>query len=297
MIEECSVSGGGSVSGLELPQHSVLQSTAVRPRLAVNEITTYRWSLIEDVIGLQEAGIDAVGLWRPKLTEFGEERATELIRDSGLAVSSVSWAGGFTGACGQSFNESIEDALEAIRLSYRVGADCLILVSGSRAGHTTNHARRLFTDAVKRLADEAARYDLRLGIEPMHRSFAHNWTFLTTLDQTLDVLNACRRPNVGMVFDTRHLRDEPHLLQRIPEIAEHVVGVQLNDWLDNVFSENDGGLPGDGVLPLSEMMDAFLSCGYRGFFEVEAWSEDLWRSDYAELLASCRSRFELLCES
>ena len=36
-------------------------------RIAVNEMTTYRWSFEEDVYHYAQAGIDAIGVWRQKL--------------------------------------------------------------------------------------------------------------------------------------------------------------------------------------------------------------------------------------
>ena len=294
MIEDCSMSGGRFASGLAAPfsAPSTLTAPLCRPRLAVNQVTTFHWSLLQDVIGFQEAGVEAIGLWRWKLIDFGEERAVDLILESGLAVSSLSWAGGFTGMCGWSFEESLEDAREALHLARQVGAECLILVSGPRAGHTRNHARRLLVEALQRLADDAVRLGVKLGVEPMRRRFARNWTFLHTLDDTLQVVDDCHAPGVvGMVVDTSHLRAEPRLLERIPEVAERVVGVQLNDRRNKSASETDGCLPGDGAIPVREIMHGFLKCGYRGFFEVEAWSDELWRSNYVETLETCRSKF------
>jgi sugar phosphate isomerase/epimerase len=285
------MSGGRFASGLAAPCPATLHVPLSRPRLAVNQVTTFRWSLLQDVIGYQETGVEAIGLWRSKLIDFGEERAVELILDSGLAVSSLSWAGGFTGMCGWSFEESLDDARDALRLARDVGAECLILVSGPRAGHTRNHARRLFVEALQHLAEDAVRLGVKLGVEPMRRRFARNWTFLHTIDDTLCVLDECEAPGVGMIVDTSHLRAEPRLLERIPEIADRVVGVQLNDWRDESTSENDGCLPGDGATPAAEMLRGFLKCGYRGFFEIEAWSDELWRSNYVETLQVCRSKF------
>ena len=54
-------------------------------RLAVNQITTNRWSLEEDLQSYREEGFEAAGLWRPKFARFeDEERAIELVRESGL---------------------------------------------------------------------------------------------------------------------------------------------------------------------------------------------------------------------
>ena len=86
-------------------------------RISMNELTTYRWSFEEDVAQYARAGIEALAVWRHKLSDFGDERGIELIAESGLKVSSVLWAGGFTGSDGRSHKESVEDAHEAIRLA------------------------------------------------------------------------------------------------------------------------------------------------------------------------------------
>ena len=125
-------------------------------RLSMNEITTFSWTFDEDVHEYQEAGYEGIGVWRPKLTDFGEERGIELLAESGLHVSNLLWAGGFTGSEGRSFRDSVEDAIEAIHLAAAMNADCLVVYSGPRAGHTCNHARRLTRRALKELVAVAA---------------------------------------------------------------------------------------------------------------------------------------------
>ncbi|MCG8587256.1 MAG: sugar phosphate isomerase/epimerase, partial [Pirellulales bacterium] len=120
-------------------------------RLSINELTTYRWSFEEDVLHSAAAGYEAIGVWRPKLADFGEDKGCELLRESGLAVSNLLWAGGFTGSDGRSFADSVDDATEAVRLAADMQAGCLILYSGSAAQHTARHARRLFVTALEEL--------------------------------------------------------------------------------------------------------------------------------------------------
>lgn len=260
-------------------------------KLSVNQMTTYRWSLLDDVVGYREAGIDAIGLWRPKLIDFGEERSLELMRDSGLAVSSLSWAGGFTGSNGCTFREAVDDAREALRLAGLLNAGNLIVVSGARAGHTCNHARRLLTEAMKELADFAAEQNVALALEPMHSMFAGEWTFLNSLEETLEILDRCDHPFVKMAFDVYHLWQEHDLIERIPQIVSRTAVVQLSDWRDPPASDNDRHIPGAGVIPLAEIIAPFIAAGYEGFFDVEIWSERLWTSNYAELLDQCREQF------
>ena len=261
----------------------------------MSEMTTYRWTFEEDVSEYCLAGIEAIGIWLDKLNEYGEERGIELIRDSGLSVSSVSWAGGFTGSNGHSFREAIDDARDAIRVAGALNADCLVIVSGSRAGHTANHARRLLTDALDMLGDLAAEEGVVLAVQPIHPLFAHEWTFLTTIDETIDVIDRCDHEFVQMAFNVYHLWQEPRLLEQIPEIVGLVSLVQLSDWRDPPRSENDRCLPGEGCIPLADIISAFAASQYNGFYELDVWSEELWNSDYRKVLQACLSRFQSLC--
>ncbi|HTQ40092.1 MAG TPA: TIM barrel protein, partial [Pirellulales bacterium] len=136
------------------------------PRLSINEMTTYRWSFEEDVRHYCAAGIPAIGVWRRKLSDFGEQRGIELLNQSGLAVSNVLWAGGFTGSEGHTYRESVDDAVEAINLAAAMHANCLVIYSGARAGHTHNHARRLVTAALKELVPVAEEFGVVLALEP-----------------------------------------------------------------------------------------------------------------------------------
>ena len=67
-------------------------------RLAVNELTTFRWSFEEDVRAYAAAGITAIGVWRQKLADVGDVKGAGLLAAAGLAASSLQWAGGFTGS-------------------------------------------------------------------------------------------------------------------------------------------------------------------------------------------------------
>ena len=119
--------------------------------LSMNETTTFRWSFEEDVAHYAAAGIPAIGVWRQKLSDCGQARGLELLRSSGLKVSHLLWAGGFTGSDGRSYRESVEDAAEALRTAAALRTGCLVVYSGARAGHTFNHARRLIHGALKEL--------------------------------------------------------------------------------------------------------------------------------------------------
>jgi len=262
-------------------------------KLAVSEMTTYRWSFEEDVQNYVKLGIGGIGVWRQKLSDFGEEKAAELLDESGLHVSSLLWAGGFTGSDGRSYRDSVHDARDAIRLAGRLHADCVLVYSGARAGHTHNHARRLFRSAIAELLPFAGEFGVRLAIEPMHAGCAAEWTFLTSLEPTLELLDELCDPALTLAFDTYHLAQDAGVVELLPDIVSRIGIVHLGDSREPPQGEQNRCRLGDGNLPLPAIVSLLQRAGYDGYFEVELMGEEIEASDYVDLLSHSKQAVEL----
>jgi sugar phosphate isomerase/epimerase len=258
----------------------------------MNEMTTYRWSFEEDVRHYVAAGYRAMWVWRQKLSDFGEEKGVELLADAQLGVSSLLWAGGFTGSEGRSFKESVQDASEAIRLAGHMKAACLVVYTGGRGGHTRNHARRLIRSALSELSAIAAEAGVTLALEPMHPGCAAEWTFLTNVADTLEVLDALGSPHVKLVLDTYHLCQGNDNLDPLAQLVPHVALVQMGDAKQPPSGEQNRCRLGEGTVPLGEIVRCLTQAGYDGYYEVELLGEELEADDYASLLSHSRQMFD-----
>ncbi len=256
--------------------------------ISMNELTTYRWSFEEDVQQYAKAGFDALAVWRHKLSDFGEEKGGELIADCGLRVSSLLWAGGFTGSDGRSFKESVEDAHDAIRLAASLKAPCLIVHSGPRAGHTHNHARRLLTNALKDLLPHADQAGIALALEPMHQQIAHEWTFLTSIDETLALIQSVDHPRLKIAFDSYYFGLDEHAVLGLASLVPHLAIVQLGDARCVPEGEQDRCPLGAGIIPLSKVVMSLAEAGYDGFYEIKLMGQEIETADYVELLRTSR---------
>jgi sugar phosphate isomerase/epimerase len=263
-------------------------------RLSMNEMTTYRWSFEEDVARYAAAGIPAIGVWRQKLSDFGEYKGIELLGESRLRVSNLLWAGGFTGSDGRSLKESIDDAAEAVRLAAEMHAACLVVYSGARAGHTHAHARRLVRDALEQVLPLAEELRVDLAIEPMHPECAGEWTFLTCLDDCLALLNAVNHPRLKLVFDTYHLGWDEKVLARLQELTPRIAVVHLGDGKSPHDREQNRSRLGEGHIGLKQIVGLLEASGYRGYYDVELIGPDIEVSDYHELLVQSKQAFEQL---
>ncbi len=265
-------------------------------RLSMNEMTTYRWSFEEDVQHYRAAGITAIGVWRRKLSDFGEERGIELLKTSGLAVSNLLWAGGFTGSEGHTHRESIDDALEAVQLAAEMKAGCLVVYSGPRAGHTHNHARRLLVGALTEAAALAAEHSVALALEPMHPACSEECTFLNSLDDALRILDLVASPHLKLSFDTYHLADQPNMIEQAQQLAaeDRIAIVHLADGNPPDEDQRRTRL-GHGRVPLKDVIAALKSGGYAGDYDIELFGDDVSPDDYESLLRESQEFFTKLC--
>ena len=57
--------------------------------ISMNETTTFRWPFEEDVFAYTDAGIKAMGVWRQKLSDFGEAKGIELLEETGYVADAM----------------------------------------------------------------------------------------------------------------------------------------------------------------------------------------------------------------
>lgn len=264
-------------------------------RFAVSQLTTLRWTLGDALAGFRRVGIPAIGLNFDRMKRLGLERSIDLVQQSGLLVSTCGWIGGFTGGLGRGWEEVLREGRLLIWAAARIGAQAATIVTGPRNMHIRSHARRIVLAALEELAPVAEGYGVQLALQPMHPVCGPEWTFLNTLDDALSLLDELAHPWVGLAYSPFHLWDEPDLLARLPAIAGRIACVHLSDRRGIPRDGNDRVLPGDGEIPLTEHIAALESAGYRGLYELDPWSRDLWNRPPLGLIAACRRRFERLC--
>ncbi|MEM6329998.1 MAG: sugar phosphate isomerase/epimerase family protein [Planctomycetota bacterium] len=261
------------------------------PRLSMNELTTFRWSFDEDLLHYQRAGYDAIGVWRRKLTDFGEERAVELLTESGLAVSNLLWAGGFTGNDGRTQAESLADARAAIRTAAVIDAGCLVLYTGGRNNHTQRHADRLVRHALDTLLAEADAAGVTLAIEPMHAACGGEWSVLSSLEETCTLLADYAHPRLKMVYDTYHFPACDGVAAMLGELAPLIAVVHLGDTATPHSIDQERCPLGEGGTPVREAIAGLIAAGYEGDFDVELMGSATEGVAYPELLSRSRCLF------
>jgi len=256
--------------------------------IAISQLMTPRWDLSGEVDRLAAHGFAAISVWRPKISDAGPSAAAALIAAAGLRVSSLQWAGGFTGGDGRSFDESIDDALEAIEMAEALAAPVLVVHSGCRGGHTRSHARRLLAEALELLAAPARRAGVTLAVKPMHPTAADGCSFVSRLGEAVDLVEGFDDPAVRLAVDLWHWADDPEFTRLVPRLAERTAAVQVADRVGLAADREDRLPAGHGRLPLADMVVALAAHGYRGELEFDPVGETVEILGYDGVLAETR---------
>jgi sugar phosphate isomerase/epimerase len=266
-------------------------------RFSINQMTVKQLSMPELVESCLALGIPGVGLWREPVQSYGLDATAKLVRDAGLAVTTLCRGGFFTAIDPRERARALDDNRAAVDEAATLGTDTLVLVSGGLpAGSKDLHgARERIVDALGELGPYAAERGVRLAIEPLHPMYAADRCVVSTLAQALDLAERFPADQVGVTVDTYHIWWDDTAPAQIARAgaAGRIHTFQLADWTTPLPEGvlNGRGQIGDGSIDMREWRSYVEAAGYSGPIEVELFNDELWARDGREVLAETAARF------
>ncbi len=272
-------------------------STADLSRFSINQMTVKQLSMPELVDACVELGVPGVGLWREPVQSYGVEATAKLVRDAGLAVTTLCRGGFLTATDPDERAKALDDNRRAVDEAATLGTEVLVLVSGGLpAGSKDLHgARERIADALAELGPYAERHGVKLAIEPLHPMFASDRCVVSTLTQALDLAERFPAHQVGVTVDTYHIWWDDTAPAQIARAGAggRIHTFQLADWTTPLPEGvlNGRGQIGDGSIDMREWKGHVEAAGYTGPIEVELFNDTLWARDGREVLAETAARF------
>ncbi|MFF4087378.1 sugar phosphate isomerase/epimerase family protein [Streptomyces nigra] len=260
-------------------------------------MTVRQLPLPDLVAACADLGVPAVGLWREPVQAYGVEAAAKLVRDAGLAVTTLCRGGFLTATDPAERARALDDNRRAVDEAATLGTDVLVLVSGGlpAGSRDLRGARERIADALAELGPYAEAHGVRLAVEPLHPMFAADRCVVSTLAQALDLAERFPARQVGVAVDTYHVwwdDDAPAQIARAGA-GGRIHTFQLADWVTPLPAGvlNGRGQLGDGAIDLREWRAHVEAAGYTGPIEVELFNDALWARDGREVLAETVDRF------
>ena len=197
----------------------------------------------------------------------GRDAAIARVANSGRSVVSMLQASWFTLDQPERWPAEQDSLLQAVRAAAAVGAPFLY--------GTTGPAGRLGFDAMVEALDRAlapvrpvaADRGVTLLLEstnPLRRSLSAVFTFR-------DLVDLCAATGTGLCVDLTAVGLDRAIATDLARHAREVAVVQVGDLMPATLTVGQRAVPGDGDLPLADLLAALLRGGFDGVLDLEAF--------------------------
>ncbi|RYL93380.1 sugar phosphate isomerase/epimerase [Sporolactobacillus sp. THM7-4] len=267
----------------------------------VSEFTTQPRSFEQDIENYARLGVDTIELCEIKLDPDRMTSQLELLRNSGLKVSSVQpQVRTAVPSMGQPHPERIEDRIKIFRQSierlapYAPGAVFVTNTGPAPKGNMVEAIQQVikYHQELSSIADD---YGVKIALEPLNPTLLNQETAIWTYKQALNLVQEINRDNVGICLDLWNLWQDAHLIRGMHSSPEKIFLLQVSDWR-TPRSNADRRSIGTGAIPAGELLHAVYEAGYRGPCVLEIFSQNvpdsLYNTDLNKLILDNRSALE-----
>jgi len=260
----------------------------VHPRVALHSLSTASWPLERDLELYAELGVRRAALFVDKLTAAGTERAVEMVRAAGIEVTQVCCPGipSDTAAAVPGEQARLREALD---MTVALGAGCLGTTTGTAGTLSWEQAAVALGEHLAPVVEAAAAHGVVVAIEqtlPVRVEIG----FVHSLRESVDL---AARFGLGVIMETNYCWNERGLRDTVQAGADRITRVQVSDLVPPSTVIPDRAVPGDGVLPLTNVVRMLVEAGYTGPFELEMLGPRIEAEGYA---SACRRGVVALSE-
>lgn len=154
----------------------------------------------------------------------------------------------------------------AVDSAASLGAGAVYMLTGGSGGSRWDEAVERFGAFVGPCVERAAGTGVAISVEPAMVLYA-DFTFVHTAAAGFEL--AQRIPGMKVCFDLFHTWTEPRLRETLEASVSDISLVQVSDYVLGDRSLPARAVPGDGAVPIGEVIRWLWAGGYRGIVDLE----------------------------
>jgi len=273
-------------------------------KLALNGATTMRADLVTDLKAAKAAGFDYLEIWAAKLRAFLEQNSTAQLKylfdTSRLSPLSINSIEHVTFRDADAYESIKRECEELSTIAAEIGCPCIVVVpgqlpkEGGSRGEIIAESVRVLTE----LCEISAQHGVSLAFEFLGQTDCS----VQTLDLAAEIVREVGRPDLGVVIDSFHFYAGNSTIEMIEALDPGIIKIfHINDAEDLPREELEDRhrlLPGEGILPLQQMLAAFRRIGYDKVASVEIFRPQYWeREPFALARAARVATLKVLAEA
>ncbi len=264
-------------------------------KLCLHTMTNRPWGIGECVKNYAKAGIRGITIWRNVLENKKLKEVKMLLDDYQMTVVSLCRGGFFPSVEKEKRQAAIDDNLWAIEQAVAIGAPLIVLVCGADKGLSLEKSREQIAEGILKILPAAKEAGVKLAIEPLHPMYAGDRSAVNTIAQANDMAESINSGFVGVAVDVYHLWWDNQLEEQIGRCGRNgnLFAFHVCDWnIPTIDFLNDRGLMGNGCINIPQIRGWVEKAGFKGFHEVEIFSEKYWAMDQKEYLKMIKQAYQ-----
>ncbi|MEO0476736.1 MAG: sugar phosphate isomerase/epimerase [Planctomycetota bacterium] len=253
------------------------------------DFATIRPSSTEDKVRIAaEAGYDAIEPWEGDLNKFEQEGGDlkdlgKRIKDMGLFVPSVIGLWGAIPATREAFDKSLEATRRRMRQAADVGAEHIQVVP---------QPKRPWEDFDPQWAAERYRELIEIGINDYNIKpalvFVEFLPGVKRMGQAAAIAIDADHPEAKIIPDVFHMLIGDSGFNGLKHLNGDFMAIfQFNDAPKDMavadMKDKDRVYPGDGILPLPEILRDLNATGYKGCISLELYNPNYWEQNHLDV--------------
>jgi sugar phosphate isomerase/epimerase len=236
-------------------------------RVSFNNLCFMEAPLGEDVVTWKTLGARRIGVLSLKLDPVGWDKGIAVIRDTGLKVATLMHPFMMGSQLDQRDRWDFARAqlMRTLDAAECLGAETVYMTTGARGALGWEDAAQAFKEAVAPCAAAAAARDIPLLIETSTPAFAD----IHIVHTLRDTVALAKMAGLGICIDIYACWTEAGFYETLRDALPLTRLVQVSDYSGGDRWRFGRAVPGDGIVPLSNILTAILDGGYRGAFDLE----------------------------
>jgi 2-keto-myo-inositol isomerase len=269
-------------------------------KLSFNGATTMKADLATDIRAAGAAGFDYLEIWAAKLREFLKNNSTadlkRLFAEAGIAPLSINSIEHVTFRDATSYLQIRNECEELCSVAEAIACPYVVVVPGKfpPGGLSSYEVIEDSVRVLRELASIAERHGVSLAFEFLGQKDCS----VQTLELADEIIEKVNRRNIGLVIDSFHFYTGGSTIGMIDAIDPKRLFIFHIDDAENLprerLTDAHRLLPGLGILPLKEIIEAFRRIGYDGAASVEIFRPEYWERDPFELARDAKAAVERL---
>jgi sugar phosphate isomerase/epimerase len=233
----------------------------------------------DDVAACAEAGCPALEVWFTKLEQHLETHSpastSALLANKGVALAAAAYQGGLLLSQGEARKAHFDHYRRRLELCEAFAIPTVLLVADFRQAPQPTDLERAVV-SLSQAAQWAAGFGVTVALE-----FRAKDAFCASLDTAVKIVQATGEANAGVCLDVFHWWTGPSKFADLDDLTPanlaHVQFCDVAGTPREVAADADRILPGDGDLPLVEIVSKLQSIGYEKYIALELMNPHLWQ--------------------